>query len=261
VLALVGLVLAGHLSGGGLSATLPVGWHGRIWLSGGQATLRASGGGIAVELAELGNRPGTSGFLPVRSVVLRPRDVRNSRLARRRISIRGRSFLITARLPDEGVLGSVNAVLSRVRISWPAGLSPVARRRLERPLRLPHLARGARCPTSRVSRAAPRVAATLGRGPAYVVLAGARAGAQKTLWAVSPRYRGALLIRGRRLDGQGVLRFWPGRRLRTWWRGLWPEERRRWRYGPSTMLIPSRGCYAFQVDGTTFSRRIVFAAR
>ena len=263
MLALVGLVLAGHLSGGGLSVALPAGWDGRISLIRNQTTLRASNGDINLELAELGNRPGTSGFLPVRRLVLRPRDLRTPRLAVRRVAVHGRSFLITADLPDAGLLGSVNDVLARVRIAWPAGLSPRERKRLQRPLRLRPLRPGARCPVSRLSRAAPGVGATLGTGPAYAVLAGARAGprGQKTLWAVAPRYRGALLIRGRRLDGRGVLRFWPGRTLRMWWRGLWQEQRPLWRYGASTTLIPRPGCYAFQVDGTTFSSRIVFEAR
>jgi hypothetical protein len=86
--------------------------------------------------------------------------------------------------------------------------------------------------------------------------------AHKTLWAVSPRYRGALLIRGRRIDGRGALRFSDSPvRPQMWWRGLWPGQRSQWRYRPSTTLIPGAGCYLFQVDGTTFSRRIVFSAR
>jgi hypothetical protein len=269
VLALVGLVLAGHLSGGGLSVALPAGWEGRVSLLRNQAMLRASNCDLELELAELGNRPGTSGFLPVRRLVLRRQDLRTARLAVRRVAVHGRSFLITADLPDAGLLGSANDVLARVRIAWPAGLSPPERKRLERPLRLRPLRPGDRCPVSRLSRAAPGVGATLGTGPAYPVLSGALADdllvgglrGHKTLWAVAPGYRGALLIRGRRLDGRGVLRFWPGRTPRLWWRGLWQEQRPRWRYGASTTLVPGPGCYAFQVEGTTFSRRIVFEAR
>ena len=261
MLALVGLVLVSHLSGGGVSVALPAGWDGRVSLIHNQTTLRASNGDLDLGLVELGNRPGTSGFLPVRRLALRPQDLRTPQLAIRRVAVHGRSFLITADLPGAGLLGSANEVLARVRISWPAGLSPRERKRLERPLRLPRVRHGARCPTSRVARAAPGVGATLGRGPAYPVLVGVHAGANKTLWAVSPAYRGALLIRGRRLDGRGVLRFWPGRTRRMWWRGLWQEQRPQWRYGASTTLVPNPGCYAFQVDGTTFSSRIVFEAR
>jgi hypothetical protein len=253
--------LAVHLSGAGISATLPPAWDGHVSLVHGQATLEARKQELSLRLDEVGNRPGTSGFLPTTRVVLRPGDLRTPQLAIRRVAVHGRSFVVTANLPDASFLDSANAVLSEVRVSWPAGLAPAARRRLERPLTLRRLPHGARCPTSRVSRAAPGVGATLGRGPAYPVLVDVRAGANKTLWAVSPTYRGALLIRGRRLDGHGLLRFWPGRLRRMWWRGFWPEERRQWRYGPATTLVPSPGCYAFQVDGTTFSRRIVFEAR
>jgi hypothetical protein len=250
-----------HLSGGGLSVGLPPGWDGRVSLIRYQTTLRASNGELDLELTELGNRPGTSGFLPVRRLALRPQDLRTPRLAIRRVAVHGRSFLITADLPDASLLGSANDVLARVRISWPAGLSPRERKRLERPLRLPRLRHGALCPSSRESRAAPAVGATLGHGPAYPVLVDVHAGANKTLWAVTPSYRGPLLIRGGRLDGQGVLRFRPGHLRRMWWRGLWPEEGREWRYRAATTLIPRPGCYAFQVDGNSFSVRIFFVAR
>jgi hypothetical protein len=263
-----------HLSGGGLSVGLPPGWDGRVSLIRDQATLRASNGDLDLELAELGNRPGTSGFLPVRRLVLRPQDLRTPQLAVRRVAVHGRSFLITADLPGAGLLGSANDVLARVRISWPAGLSPRERRRLERPLRLPRLRRGARCLRSRSSRVAPEITYSLGSGPVYVNLGSpgglaflgddlrvGRLRAHKALWAVSPRYRGALLIRGRRLDGHGAIRFGPMRRSRSWWRGLWPEQRSRWRYGGADMLLPRAGCYVFQVDGSSFSERIFFVAR
>jgi len=38
------------------------------------------------------------------------------------------------------------------------------------------------------------------------------------------------------------------------------RETDRWRYGPSVTILPGPGCYAFQVDGTTFSEVIVFEA-
>jgi hypothetical protein len=260
VLAAVLAALVVHLSGAGMSVTLPAGWEGRVALVRLQATLQARSGELSLRLDEAGNRPGTGGFLPVTSPVLRPQDMRGLQLAIRRVAVHGRSFVVTANLPDASFLDSANEVLSRVRISWPVGLAPAARRRLERPLRLPRVRRGAGCPTSRVSRAAPGVGATLGRGPAYQDFVDVHAGANKTLWAVRPSYRGPLLIRGGRLDDRGVLRFWPGRLRRLWWRGLWPEERRQWRYGVATTLVPSPGCYGFQVDGSSFSERIFFAA-
>ena len=277
-----------HLSGGGLSLTLPTGWQGRIALDRDQARLEAKTGDLSLRLDEVGNAPGSEGFLPTRRVRLRREDVadraRAARfgvppghaLAARRLAVHGRSFVVVAELAglDTGeLLRRANGVLARLRISAPAGLGVAARRRLERPLRLPRLRHGARCPLSHSSRAAPEITYSLGSGPAYVNLGSPgglaflgddlRVGglrAHKTLWGVSPRYRGALLIRGRRLDGRGVVRFGP-RRARSWWRGLWPEQRRRWRYGGADTLLPGAGCYAFQVDGTSFSERIFFVAR
>jgi hypothetical protein len=277
-----------HLSGGGFSLALPAGWQGRIALDRDQARLEAKTADLSLGLEEVGNAPGSEGFVPTRRVRFRREDVadpaRAARfgappshaLAARRLAVHGRSFVLVAELSrlDAGeLLRRANGVLTRLRISAPAGLGVAARRRLERPLRLPRLRRGTRCPRSRSSRAAPQITYSLGSGPAYVNL-GSPGGlaflgddvridglrAHKTLWAVSPRYRGALLIRGRRLDGRGVVRFGPRRRARSWWRGLWPEQNGRWRYGGADTLLPGPGCYAFQVDGTTFSRQIVFEA-
>jgi len=80
----------------------------------------------------------------------------------------------------------------------------------------------------------------------------------KTLWAISPRYRGRLLIRGRRVDGQGRVRFHLGGPLRREIR--WLPERRPWRYGGTSTLLRGPGCFAFQVDGVDFSDVIVFRA-
>jgi hypothetical protein len=278
-----------HLSGGGLSATLPAGWTGHVALQRDQARLEAKTNGLSVRLEEVGNAPGSEGFAPTRRLVLRPKDVagparaarfgapRNHTLAVRRLAVHGRSFVLVAELDRLGpreLLRRANGMLTGVRISPPAGLAAAARRRLERPLRLPRLPRGTRCPRSRSSRAAPEITYSLGSGPVYVNLGSPgglaflgddlRVGtfrAHKALWAVSPRYRGALLIRGRRLDGRGRVRFGPTRRSRSWWRGLWPEQRSRWRYGGADVLLPRAGCYAFQVDGSSFSERIFFVAR
>jgi hypothetical protein len=278
-----------HLSGAGLSLTLPTGWQGHIALRWDQARLEATTNDLSLRLEEVGNAPGSEGFVPTRRVRLRREDVadraRAARfgapprhaLAARRLAVHGRSFVLVAELarPDaKELLRRADTLLARLRISAPAGLGPAARRRLERPLRLPRLRRGARCPTSRSSRAAPRITYSLGSGPAYVNL-GSPGGlallgddprirglrAHKAIWAVNPRYRGALLIRGRRLDGRGAVRFGLRRRTRSWLRGLWPEQHSRWRYGVADTLLPRAGCYAFQVDGTSFSERIFFVAR
>ena len=120
----------------------------------------------------------------------------------------------------------------------------------------------------------PAVAFPLGSGPVYVGL-GASDGVapladdirrhglylHKTLWAVSARYRGPLLIRGRGIGGSAaVLRFQLGmqRELR------WPREpspHHRWRYVATHTAIPRPGCYALRVDGLGFSQTIVFRAK
>lgn len=82
---------------------------------------------------------------------------------------------------------------------------------------------------------------------------------RKTLWAVDPKYDGPVLIRARRIDEPQQIVFAVDEQKR-------PElEFRRevtdsWRYGPSLTLLPGPGCYGFQIDGTSFSKVIVFEA-
>jgi hypothetical protein len=149
---------------------------------------------------------------------------------------------------------------------------------LHRPLHLPTVAPGAACPQTPGARPNPDVAIALGSGPAYPVLgfegnpippkppvplhAEDRKGNvywHKTLWAVDPAYDGPVLIRGAGIDTPRAIWFaYHKRRLREL------EFRRQksdsWRYGPSFTLLPGPGCYAFQVDGTSFSDVIVFEA-
>jgi hypothetical protein len=145
---------------------------------------------------------------------------------------------------------------------------------LRRPLHLPHVAAGAPCPISHtdasVDFARFGVARGLGHGPAYpigmprgvlfvVPASGADAGSiwagQKVLWFIHPRYDGRVLVRGRRLDGPGLVRFG---------RGTVPATELLIRAGamerPSFTRVRANGCYAYQIDGTSFSRTIVFRA-
>jgi hypothetical protein len=116
---------------------------------------------------------------------------------------------------------------------------------------------------------------TLGSGPAYPVL-GTRNGIanltseerhgglywHKTLWAIRPSYRGPLLVRGRRLDSGDVVGFSLGGGRRDDELRLVPANARpQWRYAPTDTVFPAVGCYAFQIDGTTFSSSVVFLAR
>jgi hypothetical protein len=146
---------------------------------------------------------------------------------------------------------------------------------LRRPIRLPSLLHGARCPVSRpaagVDFARFGVGRGYGPGPAYPVgfddggvihvVWGKRDvdarvwGVQKVLWFVHPRYRGPVLVRGSKTDGSVRVRFERGRIPPAELR-LPPGTRDR----PSYVRIRKPGCYAFQIDGLTFSRTIVFRA-
>jgi hypothetical protein len=116
----------------------------------------------------------------------------------------------------------------------------------------------------------------LGDGPVYPV--GFRDGVlstyasdgmyvQKVLWVSTASYQGPVLIRGTRLDGPGVVQFaTPGSVPTTEFKLLEPGatspgEEAGWREWPSTTAVPQLGCYAYQVDGTSFSTVIVFEAR
>jgi hypothetical protein len=155
---------------------------------------------------------------------------------------------------------------------------------LHRPLHVPTLAAGAPCPTPS-SRPYPVASAmTLnGGGPAYLLgVANAPGGViditrsfpdsrgwmgQKTPWVVRSSYRGPVLIRGVRIDVPGELRFAIGYgqhllELR-WPRGVDVNQSRGGPYRgfAATTMFRSAGCYAFQADGTTFSKVVVMAVK
>ena len=147
---------------------------------------------------------------------------------------------------------------------------------LHRPLHIPDLPPGKKCPRTRGGRAAPSTGYTIGRGPVYAVLGFSdpppdprgvvhfrdghwRWGWDwlKTLWAFDPRYRGPVLIRGRGLDGVSPVHFFisprrydelrfPARKIRTW------------SYQPSNSGFRRPGCYGYQIDGMSFSRVVIF---
>lgn len=156
--------------------------------------------------------------------------------------------------------------------------------KLHRPLHLPRLATGAACPVSRVDR---RVdwkhvnifgSSGIGRGPVYPGLGGSRGhlnatpdiqyggtwSGGKVFWYVLPRYRGRVLIRGRRLDGPQSLGF-NGRRRPDPELRIEPNDTVSWqgqptgsRGIPSGVRVRASGCYGVQIDGTSFSRVVVF---
>jgi hypothetical protein len=162
---------------------------------------------------------------------------------------------------------------------WTPGGEPAVRdvwATLHRPLHIPHLQRGAKCPRSRGGRAAPATGYTIGRGPVYPVLGFSdpppdprgvihfrdghwRWGWDwlKTLWAFDPRYGGPVLIRGRGLDGTSPIHFFISPRRYVELR-FPAHKKRRWTYQPSDSGFRHPGCYAFQIDGMSFSRVVIF---
>ena len=151
--------------------------------------------------------------------------------------------------------------------------------KLRRPLHIPHVGAGAQCPVTSTSRVSSDFGPAQGPGPVYAIGAGpvdfiyppVRSqvwypsvwGGQKVLWVGSSTYDGPVLIRGRQVDGTHQVRFGglhlPAVELRltdsgasspTWTGREWPSYTR----------LRAPGCYAWQVDGTTFSTVIVFKA-
>jgi hypothetical protein len=172
----------------------------------------------------------------------------------------------------------VVALLGGVAVACDGVSSSSKSETLHRPLDLPKLKPGEACPTAGqdagpvypvgFKRGAEAALSFLYPPPKDSSFAGSGWGGQKVLWAASPDYRAPVLIRGRRLDAPGEVRFsHPGGRalkeLRlpataTWATG--PGLAKGWRYFPTYTRLRKTGCYAYQVDGTSFSRTLVFKA-
>ena len=155
-------------------------------------------------------------------------------------------------------------------------------RALHRALHLPQLLPGANCPVSKVD---PHVdwerigifgGSGTGRGPVYPGIGFTKGNvsfpfpasggwrSQKVFWYVAPSYRGPVLIRGGRIDAPGQLRFGSGGAVRELRIPVhseieWTGQPRGSRGAPSGLRIHASGCYAVQIDGTSFSRIVVFA--
>ncbi|MDQ6948792.1 MAG: hypothetical protein M3256_21670 [Actinomycetota bacterium] len=140
---------------------------------------------------------------------------------------------------------------------------------LMRPLHFPKIKLGASCPITSghvVSTVGFSVFA-LGKGPVYPGIAGGQLYAWsggwfgfKTLWYVAPSYDGPVLIRGARIDGDGLVGFGespfighliipPGPTLN--------EAADGYRTAPGGTYVTGPGCYAWQIDGLSFSDVIV----
>jgi hypothetical protein len=89
---------------------------------------------------------------------------------------------------------------------------------------------------------------------------------QKSPMLVSPAYRGPILIRAWRLDGDGEARLSITNERAAELRIPDGKFRNRavaggWRGFPSALSVSDRGCYAWQIDGQTFSEVIVVRVR
>ncbi len=84
----------------------------------------------------------------------------------------------------------------------------------------------------------------------------------KTLWFTLPSYTDAVLIRGARIDGDGPVGFGEGPRIGHLIIPPGPTVNGHdgYREAPGGTFVKSPGCYAFQVDGLSFSYTIVFVA-
>jgi len=156
---------------------------------------------------------------------------------------------------------------------------------LRRPLHLPHIKAGHTCPASRGG--GQSGGQTLyGRGPVYLIgLQGTSKATvgigdsardalgwygQKTPWAITRSYTGPILVRGARIGrkgrvhgpkGQMRFAYGYGAHLKELhWesgadQGLPPDPN--FRFLASASLFRRTGCYAYQIDGTSFSEIVV----
>jgi hypothetical protein len=163
----------------------------------------------------------------------------------------------------------------------PRKLCPAGRvlGRFWRPLVLPTIPAGARCPVSQARTVGGAVRAH-GTGPVYIARtlplrtqypAAENSYAAGTGWAIdkvplllAKGFHGPFLVRGRRIDGDGALGF-------SGFVGHRPYDALQFAKGGATMTLArgllgwgtalwmtTPGCYAVQIDGRTFTRVIVF---
>jgi hypothetical protein len=173
------------------------------------------------------------------------------------------------------LLGSASATGARNGDPWAA---------LHRPLQLKPLAAGAPCPVTRPRTIAHAPMALLGAGPVYPGLAAKRVTfssydrapswlAAKTIWAWRPALisrRTRVLVRGRRLDRPGLMRF----QLGPEW-GSAPITRElhldttqtvgsfstsNWGTTVTMLLIRTPGCYGLQLDSERGTSTIIVDA-
>lgn len=153
-----------------------------------------------------------------------------------------------------------------------------------RPLRFRTLASGQPCPTTSGARldTANFGGIALGNGPVRPVLAEALNDADalrgtadllnptsvppwlgfNTLWISLPSYQGPFIVRAQRLDGPGTVMQGdaPNVAILVVPPGPTINSAQGWRTAPGGTWVKTPGCYAWQVDGLTFSYVIVVNA-
>jgi hypothetical protein len=162
-----------------------------------------------------------------------------------------------------------------------------------RPLNLPVLSDGERCPISHGSQATvPHVGYIFcagcfwyGKGPVFMALAWSdqstdearfafdkvpyeqHAYRAKTPWVSKPEYAGPILIRGRLLTGNDKLRFTSGGggnkpidALELQAPAPGRDDASRWSFWPTSMFVPRAGCYGIQIDTPDSTDVIIFEA-
>ena len=161
----------------------------------------------------------------------------------------------------------------------------------ERPLNLPVIHAGDRCPVSKGSHSSvPQVGYIFcsgcywfGKGPVYLALSWQDGNTDeatfkldrvpheygayraKTPWVSKPDYSGPVLIRGRRLDEER------GNKLRFTSSGSKINERleldapipgndpTHWSFWPTSMYVPGPGCYGLQIDTAQGTDVVIFS--
>jgi hypothetical protein len=154
------------------------------------------------------------------------------------------------------------------------GASTIAELRARR-LRVPHVQAGQECPKPEVNLRLDGVGPIVSAGPvaaavfsedvrlAYEEKPQERPHPAKVLWLVRADQRQPVIVRGKRVDRRGTVRFSNGaRELRTYpltgdAESTAPPE---WRDIPSGVRVQARGCYAFQIDGPDFQSIFVVPA-
>lgn len=188
---------------------------------------------------------------------------------------RSGGFQVKGKPPDAAAPGGA----SRTTLDASASITPVQASDAwtslrQRPLNLPAVNPGSPCPAAQGKQVSPDFGLALGKGPVYPVGLGSEGALyynngrteggwlfDKVLWIGDPVYNGPVLIRGHQIDGPNELRFEEGANptnellLNTDRGGSTTSN---WSNWPSYTRTRAPGCYAYQVDGASFSEVIVF---